>query len=215
MTGFDSRLKDLSVTELVTRLATADPIPGGGSASALAGAMAAALVHMVIELTQGRPDAEQHEAMLGELRLAAAGLQSDLLRLAEIDAAAYASVIRARRLPGGDDREREIRRVQIDDAVREATQAPLEIARRAGEVLALAERLAPVGNRNAVSDVGVAGLLAAAAMRGAAMNVEINLPSLPDDDPLRHEAAETLHELLAGLDDRDRDLRSAVGGRIG
>ena len=207
MTGFDSRLKDLSVTELVTRLATADPIPGGGSASALAGAMAAALVHMVIELTRGRPD--------GDLRLAAASLQSDLLRLAEIDAAAYASVIRARRLPRGDDREREMRRVQIDGAVREATRAPLEIARRAGEVLALAERLAPVGNRNAVSDVGVAGLLAVAAMRGAAMNVEINLPSLPDDDALRHEAAEALRELLAGLDDRDHDLRSAVGGRIG
>ena len=108
-----------------------------------------------------------------------------------------------------------MRRVQIDGAVREATQAPLEIARRAAEVLALAERLAPLGNRNAVSDVGVAGLLAAAALRGAAMNVEINLPSLPEDDPLRHEAAEALRELLAGLDDRDRRLRSAVGGRIG
>lgn len=215
MTGLDSRLNDLSVTDLVKRLATADPIPGGGSASALAGAMGAALVHMVIELTHGRPDAEQHEATLAELRLTAAGLQSDLLRLAEIDAAAYASVIRARRLPRTDDREREMRRVQIDGAVREATQAPLEIARRAAEVLALAERLAPLGNRNAVSDVGVAGLLAAAALRGAAMNVEINLPSLPEDDPLRHEAAEALGELMADLDGRDRRLRSAVGGRIG
>lgn len=215
MAGMDSRLTDLSVTDLVARLATDDPIPGGGSASALAGAMAAALIHMVVELTSGRPDAEQHEQALTELKFAAAGLQSDLLRLAEIDAAAYSSVIRARRLPRGDDREREMRRVQIVGAVREATEAPLEVARRAAQALDLAERLAPIGNRNAVSDVGVAGLLAAAALRGAAMNVEINLPSLPDDDPLRGEATKTLGELLADLEDRDRALRTAVGGRIG
>jgi formiminotetrahydrofolate cyclodeaminase len=215
MAAMDSRLTDLSVTDLVARLATDDPIPGGGSASALAGAMAAALIHMVVELSSGRPGAEEHEEELTELKFAAAGLQSDLLRLAEIDAAAYASVIRARRLPRGDDREREMRRVQIVGAVREATEAPLEVARRAAQALELAERLAPIGNRNAVSDVGVAGLLAAAALRGAAMNVEINLPSLPDDDPLRAEAAKALGELLADIDDRDRALRSAVSGRIG
>ena len=108
-----------------------------------------------------------------------------------------------------------MRRVQIVAAVREATEAPLEVARRAAQVLDLAERLAPMGNRNAMSDVGVAGLLAATALRGAAMNVEINLPSLPHDDPLRGEATEALGGLLADLDDRDRALRSAVGGRIG
>lgn len=211
----DPRLTNLSVSDLVGRLATDDPIPGGGSASALAGAMAAALIHMVVELTSGRPDAADQEEALTELRLAAAILQSDLLRLAELDAAAYAAVVRARRLPRGDDRERELRRVQIEAAVREATRAPLEIARRASDILGLAERLAPIGNRNAVSDVGVAGLLASAAMRGGAMNVEINLPSLPADDPLREEASQGLDDLLAGLDERDRALRSAVGGRIG
>ncbi len=211
----DPRLTNLSVSDLVGRLATTDPIPGGGSASALAGAMAAALVHMVVELTAGRADAADHEDLLGEIRLAAATLQSDLLRLAEVDAAAYASVVRARRLPRGEGRERELRRVAIDGAVREATRAPLEIARRASDTLDLVERLVPIGNRNAISDVGVAGLLASAALRGGAMNVEINLPSLPADDPLRDEASGSLDDLLAGLDDRDRALRSAVGGRIG
>ena len=211
----DSRLTDLTVTDLVGRLGSDDPIPGGGSASALAGAMAAALVHMVVELTGGRPAAEEHEAALGEIRLAATSLQSDLLRLSEVDAAAYASVVRARRMPRGDDRERELRRVEVETATREATTAPLEIARRAADVLHLAEELAPIGNRNAVSDVGVAGLLASAALRGAAMNVEINLPFLVEDDPLRDEATDALNELLAGLDDRDRTLRTAVGGRIG
>lgn len=211
----DPRLTHLSVTDLVGRLATDEPIPGGGSASALAGAMGAALVHMVVELTTGRPAAEEHEAALTEIQLSASTLQSDLLRLADLDATAYAAVVKARRMPREDDRERELRHVQIVMSTREATRAPLEIARRAADVLGLAERLAPIGNRNAASDVGVAGLLASAALRGAAMNVEINLPSLPDDDPLRDEASDALDELLGGLDDRDRSLRSAVAGRIG
>jgi formiminotetrahydrofolate cyclodeaminase len=87
--------------------------------------------------------------------------------------------------------------------------------RRSAEALALAESLAPVGSRHAVSDVGVAGLLAAAAMRGAAMNVEINLPALPDDDGLRQEARSALTSYLARLDHRERALASAVGDRIG
>ena len=82
-------------------------------------------------------------------------------------------------------------------------------------VLALAESLVPIGNRNAASDVGVAGLLAAAAIRGAAMNVEINLPSLAQDDDLRREARVALDGLLADLDGREPALASAVGERIG
>ncbi|HEX7173107.1 MAG TPA: cyclodeaminase/cyclohydrolase family protein [Candidatus Limnocylindria bacterium] len=211
----DSRLADLSVEELLRRLATDDPVPGGGSASALAGAMAAALVHMVVELTAGRPASADHEGRLTEIRGAAAGLQSELLGLMQADAVAYASVVAARRLPRETDRDREARRIQLDAAVREATGSPLSIVRRAAEVLVLAEELAPIGNRNAVSDVGVAGLLASAAIRGAAVNVEINLPSLPADDPLRAEARREIDELVSGLADRERALAAAVGARIG
>lgn len=211
----DSRLTHLPVEEFLARLATDDPVPGGGSASALAGAMAAALVHMVVELTARRPAAADQAERLAETRVAAAGLQSELLGLAQADAVAYASVVAARRLPKETERDRDVRGAQLDAAVREATRTPLSIMRRAAEVLALAEGLAPIGNRNAVSDVGVAGLLAGAAIRGAAMNVEINLPFLPEDEPLRAEARRELDELLAGLDDRQRALAAAVGDRIG
>jgi formiminotetrahydrofolate cyclodeaminase len=211
----DSRLTNLPVEAFLARLATDDPVPGGGSASALAGAMAAALVHMVVELTAGRPAAAEYEERLTEIRLAAAGLQSELASLAHADAVAYASVVTARHLPKETDRDREARRVQLNAAVREATRTPLSIASRAAEVLALAEELAPIGNRNAVSDVGVAGLLASAALRGAAMNVEINLPSLPGDESLRSDARQELDELLPGLAERERALAAAVGDRIG
>jgi formiminotetrahydrofolate cyclodeaminase len=211
----DTRLSELTVGDFMGRLASSTPTPGGGSASALAGAMGAALVQMVVALTTGRPDAEAAEDELRELALAAAGFQSELLLLVETDAAAYASVIAARRLPRETDRERELRRVQIDAAVRDATRAPMHIAERSDAVLGLAERLAPIGSRNAISDVGVAGLLAAAALRGAALNVRINLPSLPDEDALRREAAARVEALLAGLEEREAALRAAVAERLG
>lgn len=211
----DSRLTDLSTRELIERLATSDPIPGGGSASALAGAMGAALVHMVVALTAGRLAAAGHEEVLAEIGTEAVAAQSDLLRLAELDAAAYDTVIRARRLPKDTSLERQSRETQVHQATREATMAPLETVRRGGDVLGLAERLAPIGNRNAVSDVGVGALLAAATMRGAALNVRINLPYLADDDPLRDDATAELHALLDRIDERERDVRRAVEARLG
>ena len=211
----DDRLTDLSVRDLVERLATNDPIPGGGSASALAGAMGAALVQMVVALTAGRPASAEHEAALAEIAESAVGAQSDLLRLAELDAAAYDAVVTARRLPRGTDRERQAREVQVAAATREATMAPLETARSAANVLGLAERLAPLGNRHAISDVGVGALLAATAMRGAALNVRINLPHLAADEPLRAEAAAELAKLLGHLDAREAAVRRAVEERLG
>lgn len=210
----DTRLTELTIGAFVGRLASNAPAPGGGSASALAGAMGAALVQMVVALTSGRRDAAEVEEELRELGLAAAGFQSELLQLVEIDAAAYASVVAARRLPRETDRERELRRVQIDAAVREATRAPLVIAERAEAVLSLAERLAPIGSRNAISDAGVGGLLAAAALRGGALNVRINLPSLPEEEPLRREAGERVDALLTGLEQREAALRTAVAERL-
>jgi formiminotetrahydrofolate cyclodeaminase len=81
-------------------------------------------------------------------------------------------------------------------------------------VLDLAERLAPLGNRNAISDVGVAALLATTALRGAALNVEINLPSLTSDEALRDESAAEIGRLLASVDERDRRIRSTVAERL-
>lgn len=211
----ETRLSELTVRDLLARLATDDPVPGGGSASALAGAMGAALVGMVVALSTGRPAAEGHENDLTELGVRSATLTSELLRLVELDAAAYGAVVAARRLPRGTEVEREARQGQIDASTREATLAPLEIARRADEVLALAQRLAPIGSRHAISDVGVAGLLAAAALRGAAMNVRINLPFLRDDDALRADAGAEIDSLVERVDARERQVREAVEARIG
>ena len=210
----DERLTDLTVRRLIERLASSDPVPGGGSAAAVAGAMGAALVQMVVELSTGRPAAEEHEDALAEVGAAATAAQSELLTLAEEDAVAYDAVVRARRLPRETEPERDARDSRLADAMREATRVPLETARVAAQVFGLAELLAPIGNRHAISDVGVAALLAATALRGAALNVEINLPYLAPDEALRGEAARQLGSLLATIDGRERAVRVAVAERL-
>jgi formiminotetrahydrofolate cyclodeaminase len=210
-----SRLNDLPAPELIERMATGDPIPGGGSAAALAGAMGAGLLRMVVALTSGRPAAAEDERELTEIAMAAANCQSELLNLVELDAVAYDGVIRARRLPRETELERETRAVQVAAATREATRAPLQTARLAEQVLSLAERLAPIGSRNAISDAGVGALLAVAALRGAVLNVQINLPYLDADDALRTIAIDEQERLLGGLDERERAIRDQVEGQLG
>ena len=202
-------LSSLTLAEFLERLASRAPTPGGGSASALAGATGAALLHMVLELTAshaGRAD----DPRVPELAATAATWQSELLALVQSDAAAYDAVVAARRLPRESERDVEARRTQLMLAVRGATQVPLEIARRASAVLELAEQVAPIGHRSAISDVGVAALLAAASIRGAALNVRINIPFLADDDPLRHDAGREVERLLADLDEREARIRDAL-----
>ena len=176
--------------------------------------MGAALVHMVVELTVDRPAATGQEETLGGIRTAADWWQSELLDLAELDAKAYAAVVLARRLPKESEPEREARAEQLAAAIREATRVPLATAKAASEVLELASQIAPIGNRNAVSDVGVAALLAVTAVRGAALNVQINLPSVSAGDELRGEAASEIERLLATLDERERTVRDAVAERL-
>jgi formiminotetrahydrofolate cyclodeaminase len=209
-----TELSHLPLGELIDRLSSRDPVPGGGSASAIAGAMGAALVGMVAELTIGRPDAEPHAAELQAIRDEAGRYRAELLSLAQTDAAAYDAVVRARRMPRITDEEREARRAAIHEAMLAAADAPLHIARLAAATLQLAERIAPIGNPNAVSDAGVGALLSAAALRGAALNVRINMPYLPADAGLRATAPTELGELEAQATETESRTMAVVSGRL-
>jgi formiminotetrahydrofolate cyclodeaminase len=209
-----STLSDLSIRELTTRLASSDPVPGGGSAAALAGAVGASLVSMVVELSVGRPDAAAHEATLSEAGVAATQRRDALLELADEDAVAYASVMQARRLPKETEADREARARALRTAMVEAVRVPLRIAEIAADVLELAQTVATIGNRNAVSDAGVAAQLAAASVRGALLNVRINLPHLPADEPLRDSAPGDIARLEDLATERERGALAAVGTRL-
>jgi formiminotetrahydrofolate cyclodeaminase len=207
-------LRHLSLGELTQRLASRDPIPGGGSAAAIAGAMGAALVGMVAELTIGRPEAEAHATELVSLRDDAARYRDELLTLAQTDAAAYAAVVAARKLPKGTEEEQAARRAALGAAMVAAADAPLHAARLAAATLELAARIAPIGNPNAASDAGVAAQLASAAVRGAVLNVRINLPYLPAVAELRETAPAELAALEARADEVERATVAEVNRRI-
>lgn len=203
-------LADLTVRDLLERLASRAPAPGGGSAAALAGAMGAALVAMVAELTIGRPEYAEHEAAATQLRRDALARKDLLLELADEDAMTYQAVVDARRLPRESEPEREARSVAMRSAMLAAARVPMRIATVAAEVLALAEQIAPIGNRNAASDSGVAAQLAAAALRGAVLNVRINLPYLPADEALRLSAPGEISRLEMLAAEREAAALRAV-----
>ncbi|PYO96063.1 MAG: glutamate formimidoyltransferase [Gemmatimonadetes bacterium] len=157
-------------------LAGGGPVPGGGSAAALAGALAAALVAMVARLTVGRKAYAGAQPRAAEILAEADALRAQLRRLVDDDAAAYAKVSAAYRLPKDDPR----RAQAAGEALVGAAQTPLAMARGAARLLALAREIGAIGNRNARSDALVGEELARAALAGAVENVRVNVESLSE-----------------------------------
>src|SRR5947209_6941516 len=152
------------------------PVPGGGSAAALAGALAGALVAMVARLTVGRKTYAAVERRAAEILIEADTLRSELRRLVDDDAAAYAKVSAAYGIPKDDPS----RGRAIDAGLVGAAQPPVEVARRAGRLVMLAREIAEIGNKNARSDARVAEALARAAVAGAIENVRVNVAGLSE-----------------------------------
>ncbi len=160
----------------IDELAGAAPVPGGGSAAALAGALAAALVAMVCRLTIGRKAYAAAEGRAREMLIEAEALRTELRRLVDDDAAAYGRVSAAYKIPKGDPG----RGAAVDEALRGAAVTPLAVARGAARLIALARELGEIGNKNARSDTQVAEHLARAALAGAVENVRVNVAALSD-----------------------------------
>jgi glutamate formiminotransferase/formiminotetrahydrofolate cyclodeaminase len=167
-----------SLSGFVASVSGSAPVPGGGSVSALAGQLAAALAQMVAGLTVGRKKYAAVEEEMTTLALEAAALGGRLGALVQEDADAYALVSAAYKLPG--DGAAGAREEAIQAALVKAAEVPLETARACRDVALLAATCAARGNTNTVSDSGVAALLAEAACRGAAYNVRINVASMTD-----------------------------------
>jgi formiminotetrahydrofolate cyclodeaminase len=211
----DAGLIGLSIRELAASLSSSAPVPGGGSAAAVAGALGASLVAMVAALTAGRAGYESVDDEVRSIATEAAGLRDRLLELAERDSEAYDAVMRARRLPKETEDERAVRKAAMADSFVLAAQVPLETARTAAQVVELAARIAPVGNPNAASDAGVAAQLASAAVRGAILNVRINLPYLPAEASISAEAPAELARLEASAVEVEAGALSSVAARLG
>ena len=172
---------EMTVREFQSALASSSPTPGGGTAAAISLGQAAALTCMVADLTMGKEkwqsgwDVAEKSAILAVSMLTRAG------QLADDDSDSFDAVMDSFKLPKQSDEEIESRRTAIRNATLQAAVVPLETARLAHNLLQHLPDLAKFGNGNAVSDVGVAGLLASAACKGALFNVDINLASIPEE----------------------------------
>lgn len=183
------RFDQHTINQYVHELAGGDPTPGGGSAAALIGALGAALVSMVGNLTVGRKKYAAVEAEMQEMIQSVGKLQEQLLLLCSQDTEAYDMVMAAYKLPKATAEEKAARKQAIDESLRAACGVPLQIADAAIGVLRLAEQAGKQGNVNAISDAAVGGIAAHAALHSALLNVRINLKSLPQDDWAEQTAA--------------------------
>jgi len=168
------------VTQFLDELASSAATPGGGSAAAIMGALGAALVSMVCNLTIGKKNYAEVEPEMRAVLHDADALRQRLADMVAEDIAAFNGLMAAYGLPKQTDDDKAARGAAIQHALRAATEAPLACARACAEVIKLSMRAAEVGNRNVLSDAGVGALAAQAALRSAALNVDINVPSLQD-----------------------------------
>jgi formiminotetrahydrofolate cyclodeaminase len=186
-------LLQASGEEFLERLASGAATPGGGSAAAVMGAMGAALVSMVCNVTLGKKGCEAAEPEMRAIRGESEALRRRLSAMVAEDVAAFDGLMAAYKLPKTTEAQTLDRSAAIQSSLTRATEVPLECARACAAVIALARRAAGQGYKGVISDAGVGVLSAHAALRSAALNVHINAPALKD----RAAAARHLAEIEA------------------
>jgi methenyltetrahydrofolate cyclohydrolase len=203
-----------SIGTFLDDLASERPTPGGGGAAAVCGAIGAALVSMVANLTIGKKNYEAVWEDLGAVNAKAEALRAELTGAIEEDVVAFISVMNAYGLPRATDDEKAKRTTAIQAALKDATLAPLRAVKACFEVMRLSAAVAEKGNLNVISDAGVAVLSANAGLRSAALNVFINAKAIKDRDFAEKQIAE-VNALLAQAAEMTESVYQTVRTKIG
>jgi len=205
--------RDLTLDQFAEQLASKEPVPGGGSASAVAGALGASLVAMVAALTQNRPRYAAHAELCDAAEPQARAFARQLFDLADEDAVAYAACAFALKLPREAFADKEYRDAQVKATAKVAAEVPLRCVERCLDVLHLAQLLAGRSNVNASSDLRVASLLLEAGADGAAANVLVNLPLIGTNDWTQATEAR-VDELMAEVRHAAAQVRDVVASGV-
>jgi len=204
---------NLTVSEFLDRLGSAEPAPGGGAAAAIVGALGAALVQMTANLTLGRPRLADVQDQARTIETRAGELRTRLARLGDADTDAFERVSAAYKLPRGDDAEKRARSAAIQAALQAAADLPLATARACADVLEVAEAAAPILNPAVISDVLVGARLAQAGLLSAALNVEVNLAAMTEQRAVDQISGD-LERALSGVAERVERILSAGESRL-
>lgn len=206
-------MKELPVQQFLDALASKAPTPGGGGAAAVMGAMGAALVSMVCNITIGKKNYEAVEEEMQATLAKAEDLRARLTDMIQADALVFDQVMGAYGLPKDTDGQKQARLEAIQAALKAATDVPLACAKACAEVVELSRIAAEKGNKNVVSDAGVAVLAGYSALKSAALNVYINVGAIKDLEFANGRVAE-LEALLASLDIATEEIYGLVKSRL-
>ena len=175
------KLTELRITDFIDTLASDAPAPGGGSASALAGAIGISLTRMVAALTIGKEKYAEHNQLMLETLTQADKLKEELVASIDRDTEAFNGVTAVFKMPKETDQEKALRKVAMQLALQEATIVPYQMMAHALQALEVTKGAVGKSNPNAASDLGVASLTLKAAVQGAWLNVLINLSGIQDE----------------------------------
>ena len=202
-------LKKLTVEGFINETASSSPAPGGGSIAALNAASSAALIAMVAQLTLGKEKYAASQEEMKEVAEKAGALKDQLLAFIDEDSNAFNKIMAAFKLPKDTDEAKKARSAAIQDATKGAALVPFKVGQKANELFALAEAVILRGNPNAVTDGAVAAMNARAAVRGAFLNVKINLGSIKDA-LFVEDLKKRMAEIEADVDAREQALLGKV-----
>jgi len=206
-------IKDKSIQVFLDELASKASTPGGGSAAAIIGAMGAALISMVANFTVGKKGYEDVDAEAQDILKKSEELRSQLTDMIKADVDVFNHVMSAYGMPKETDEEKATRSEEIQAALKEATDVPLACAKAAAEVIKLSQPIAEKGNKNVISDAGVAVLAGQAALRSAALNVYINIGGIKDED-FAKDRQKQLEDILAGMDTLTEEIYALVKSKL-
>ena len=192
-------LLELRLDDFLHELSSKASVPGGGSVSAVTGAMAAALISMVCNLTTGNKEYADVEERIKGIVKKSENLRDELSKLIDKDADAFSDVIHAIKMPQETEEDKVLRHEAIQHALQKAALVPLKTMELSKDTLLLAREVAECGSTNTISDAGVAAILADAAIKAAKINVDINLASIEDAE-FTDKIAKKCDDILAEID---------------